>query len=202
MPLEWHQSNLETHVAKHFIGDVSEGWRELLGPVTAAKWDVWRLEAGAGRCRLDEHPEKCRDVTACGPVHHAAGEPYEGLVAAEWAFVESRDFIVRYRDEKNTPCVCGAGPRGIFVAAVDEADGRRIAKTAFRPVQRSRSGHNVALGGVRKMKPHASLGAGGWSVNDLVRLETLLLLGPRGPGEPRFVSVAKELTALPPKDLP
>lgn len=173
MPLTWDEGNLLTHTAKHYVGDREEGWRAL-GAVPPEAWDAWRGRAEAAGCRFDAHPERCGD-TACAGVHREAAVPYRLLVDRDWTFAESRSFLVYFRDERGAPCRCGTGPRGVFVVAAERANGERVAKTAFRPMENPRGGPDPVLGAVRKMRAHTSPGSGGQTLLDLVQLETRLL---------------------------
>lgn len=192
MSLRWTPDNLLRHTAKHYLGTPEEGWRTLgLAPPEA--WDTWRAEALAARCKLAKgHPEGCGEAGRCGAVHAEASAPYRSGADADWAFAESRDLIVRYRDESGQPGLCGTGPRGVFVVVVERGGGERVAKSAFRPMAEPRTGPDAVLGAVRRMRNHAKQGTGGRSVGELLDLETQLLRRCAAPGH-RHAQLAAEL---------
>jgi hypothetical protein len=174
MPLSWDPTNLIGHTAKHYLGEIAEGWRDL-GGAPPAQWDAWRRGADEVQCRYAEHRDRCPADAACEPIHQEASGAYRALVDKDWAFAEARGLLVYYPESDGSQGLCGTGPGGVFVAAVQRTAGERVAKTGFRPIENPRTGPDAVLGAVRKMRAHASTRSGGWTLSDLVRLETHLL---------------------------
>lgn len=173
MSLGWTPQNLLHHAAKHFLGSPAERWVELMSPEEQPQWVSWREVAESARCGFADHPERCQQEDVCGPIHRAASVPYRSLADADWDFAERRSFFVRFVEADGSAGLCGTGPRGIVVIAIQRPDGERVAKTAYRASER-----RPTRSAVQKMRALASLGSGAWSKVDLLDLETRLLGAP------------------------
>lgn len=191
MTLTWSPTNLERHAAKHYLGNPGEDWRSL-GLAPPGAWEAWRQQARDARCRLGEgHPEECPEPERCRVTQRAAAEPYRAGAAADWEFATANDFVVRFDDEQGEPAACGSGPRGVFVVAVERKTSH-AAKTAFRPMAEPRTGPDPVLGAVRRMRCVVRAGGKNWSAEELLQVETHLLL--RRPGaEGRAAKLAAAL---------
>jgi hypothetical protein len=125
-------------------------------------------------------------------VQRIAAGLYEQIVIEEWAFCMAEGFWVRTHDASGVPMVCAAGPRGVYIIAVQDRP-IAVAKTAYRPG----AAPDWVRTAVRKMRGYASQKAVGWNTLDLLRLEAALLRADTTPEDPRIAHVRDRLLGLP-----
>lgn len=174
MTLRWHETNLETHAARHVLGAPGEDWGSLLPDPQVIEGP--RAEAALARCRFRDHPGACPSPTACAGASRRVAGTYRQLTDAEWQFSQRQGLWVE-ADGRGTTERVGTGPRGIFLATARHDDDTWVAKTAFRD---DSGAPNRVRWAVRKLQAFASIGCTGLTVRQLMELQTLML----APGTP------------------
>lgn len=186
--MRWTSDNLETHAAKHFLGDPAQQWGSLCD---ATRWNELRTKAREAACVFHAHPASCPAPHLCRPVQRTAADIYQQIVAASWDACQVEEFWVRTRDTGGKPLICTTGPHGVYILAVQDGQDT-VAKTAYRPG----AGSGWARTGVRKMRGYASQSSNGWTTCDLLWLEAALLRPDTIPNEERIARVRDRLLGL------
>jgi hypothetical protein len=171
MQLKWHQTNLQTHTAKHFLGDSDEAWHELIPAGQQQRYREWTDQQLRAECDTEQHADNCPNEAICSPAVQAAAPSYAAAVKTRWSTAMVEGFWVQAKRE-GIVHTYAVGSGGVFMVAGHE-DGQTVrARTAFR-VHSPR--HTRITEAFRKMRSYKRRLGSGLSERDLVRLHSALL---------------------------